>query len=227
MEERFIYNVVPRRPIRNLIKGKVVSRSENLSLTKDEVLYCLKFGAVYRKFYGETKMERVVPSNLDRLHRREHLSEKDYQSLSTTGHYVASGFFDTGDSGATDPIDKKKHSEPEEQFLPLGNQEDESVSSETDNIGFEQESSDNSIEEDIVNDTDEEYLEDEIPVTTSSVSSIEMDIIEEVDAEEYLEDEDEEDQTNVEEMLNDIPSNTNQQNQANNKHGSKKKRNRH
>ena len=81
LEESFVYTVHPRTPIRNIVKGKVIFKAENLSLTKQEALECLKYGAVYRKFYTESSPERVTPSNIDRLHRPVHLSQAEYKAL--------------------------------------------------------------------------------------------------------------------------------------------------
>lgn len=81
LDERYMYTVVPRSPIRNLIKGKAIIKATNLQLSKDEVKACLKHGAVYRKFYCESNSERVTPSNLDRLHRKDHITEKQYEKL--------------------------------------------------------------------------------------------------------------------------------------------------
>ena len=81
LDERYMYTVVPRSPIRNLIKGKAIIKATNLQLSKDEVKECLKYGAVYRKFYCESNSERVTPSNLDRLHRKDHITEKQYEKL--------------------------------------------------------------------------------------------------------------------------------------------------
>lgn len=79
MDTRFMYTVAPRRPIRNLIKGRIIVRPENLLLTKEDVLLCIKHGPVYRKFHLDTNLERVTPSNLDRLHREIHFTEEQYK----------------------------------------------------------------------------------------------------------------------------------------------------
>lgn len=170
MEERFTYTVNPRRPIRNLIKGKTIVRSENLSLTKSEVLFCLKFGPVYRKFYKSNKLERVLPSNLDRLHRKDYLTEKEYNNLLEKDCKVASGFFDCEDSGVTDPYSEKKDP-AEEQSFPDENNEEKSVS-EVDNIEFNETDGDDSVE--LNGDT--EPVEDDS--TDSSVEDEKEDLIE-------------------------------------------------
>ncbi len=84
MDERFMYTVCPRVPIRNIVRGKVIVRSTNLSLSKDDVLECLKYGRVYRKFYCEENLEMVTPSNIDRLHRKDHLTEAEYNAMKSS-----------------------------------------------------------------------------------------------------------------------------------------------
>ena len=178
MEERFTYTVNPRRPIRNLIKGKTIVRSENLSLTKSEVLFCLKFGPVYRKFYKSNKLERVLPSNLDRLHRKDYLTEKEYNNLLEKDCKVASGFFDYEDSGVTDPYSEKKDP-TEEQSFPDENNEEESVS-EVDNIEFNETDGDDSVElngdtELLEDDSTEESVDDNVEFNeTDGDDSVEL-----------------------------------------------------
>lgn len=106
LEERFTYQVVPKKPIRNIVKGKIITRPTVLSLSKSEVLSCLKFGNVYRKFYLEpsTNMEKVTPTNLDRLHRSNHISETDYNNnLSDEDNKTVSGLTYTESSGTVNP----------------------------------------------------------------------------------------------------------------------------
>lgn len=81
LEERYVYTVKPKKPIPGIIKGKLINRPQNLSLSKEEVLECIKYGPVYRKFYLDSNMEMVTPSNIDRLHRSRHLSELEYSKL--------------------------------------------------------------------------------------------------------------------------------------------------
>lgn len=80
MEERFLYMVVPRRPIKGIIKGKAILKPTNVQLTKNEVRECLKSGSVYRRF-SSSKLERVVVSSVDRFHRSEFISEEAYNKL--------------------------------------------------------------------------------------------------------------------------------------------------
>ena len=116
LEERFTYVVMPRRPIRNLIKGKNIIKETTLLLSKSEVSECLKHGRVYRKFYLEsTGMERVIPSNLDRLHRSNHISEADYNNLKDKGEKTVSGL--STDSLGTVTPESEQHEENDVEIV--------------------------------------------------------------------------------------------------------------
>ena len=79
MEERFLYTVYPKKPIRGVLPGnKAISSGKSLSLTKEEVLGCMKFGTVYRRFANEGRNERVTTLNLDRLHNAKFIEPKDW-----------------------------------------------------------------------------------------------------------------------------------------------------
>lgn len=78
-ETRFLYSVYPQRPIKGILpNNRPINGPRSLSLTKEEVLTCLKFGTVYRRFANEGKNERVTMSNIDRLHNERFIMEKDY-----------------------------------------------------------------------------------------------------------------------------------------------------
>ena len=79
-EIRFLYSVFPKKPIKNLLpNGRPINSPKSLQLTKEQVLYCMKFGTVYRRF-GEGREERTTTLNLDRLHNREYIEEKDWNA---------------------------------------------------------------------------------------------------------------------------------------------------
>ena len=67
MNESFMYQIVPRRPIRSLIPGKNINRPCSLKLTKEQVILCMKYGPVYRCMPGSNPI-RVTGKNLDSLH---------------------------------------------------------------------------------------------------------------------------------------------------------------
>ena len=65
MEERFLYEIRPVRPI--IINGRRTRRACSLNLTKDEVKEYLASANVYRRF-GGTDVVKVTGANLDQLH---------------------------------------------------------------------------------------------------------------------------------------------------------------
>lgn len=78
-ETRFLYSVYPQRPIKGVLpNNRPICGPKSLSLTKEEVLICLKFGTVYRRFANENRNERVNLDNLDRLHNERFIMEKDF-----------------------------------------------------------------------------------------------------------------------------------------------------
>lgn len=79
-ETRFLYSVYPQRPIKGLLpNNRPINGPRSLSLTKEEVLICLKSGSVYRRFANENRNERVDLTNIDRLHNERFIMEKDYK----------------------------------------------------------------------------------------------------------------------------------------------------
>ena len=79
-EMRFLYSVYPKKPIRNLLSnGRPINSPKTLSLTKEEVLYCMKSGTVYRRFGSIDRNERVTTINLDRLHQKEFVTEEEWK----------------------------------------------------------------------------------------------------------------------------------------------------
>ena len=80
-DKKFLYSVRPRRPIKNLNKEVAVIRTpKTLYLTADEVRECLKCGTVYRRFKADQNVQ-VAGRDVDRLHREEFLTEKEYAKL--------------------------------------------------------------------------------------------------------------------------------------------------
>ena len=68
MNERYTYQIFPRRPIKNLIPKKGIRKPCALQLTKEEVKICMASGPVYRCIPGKAPV-RVTGSNLDELHK--------------------------------------------------------------------------------------------------------------------------------------------------------------
>lgn len=65
MEERFLYELRPVRPV--VIGGRVSRVPCSVNLTKDEVIEYMKKCNVYRRF-GATNLVKVTGANLDSLH---------------------------------------------------------------------------------------------------------------------------------------------------------------
>lgn len=170
LEERFIYVVHPRRPIRNLIKGKVIIKPETLSLSKEEVLACLKYGAVYRKFYTETP-ERVYPSNLDRLHRSKYLTETAYAALiKKEEQKTAPGLSDEGLGVEVPPLEEDNN---------IDESTVESKKAEEEQLSIDNSSVENTIENDEIEKTVEDKVEEkeEVEETSNTESFIPTDIL--------------------------------------------------
>ena len=73
MDDRFMYQIRPRKPIVNLIPGKGIRKPMSIKLTKEEVKKCIGYGPVYRAFPSIPPI-RVTGSNLDSLH----VTEEEY-----------------------------------------------------------------------------------------------------------------------------------------------------
>lgn len=81
-EIRFLYSVYPKKPIKNLLpNGRPINSPKTLSLTKEEVLMCMKSGTVYRRFGSINRNERVTTMNLDRLHQRDFVTEEEWKKM--------------------------------------------------------------------------------------------------------------------------------------------------
>lgn len=79
-EKKYLYSVKPRRTIKGVAGIAAIRTAKSLFLTKEEVLQCVKDATVYRRFSAD-KSEQVTPFKLDRLHRDEYLTEKEYKEL--------------------------------------------------------------------------------------------------------------------------------------------------
>ncbi len=79
LEEVYAYQVNTRMPILGLSVG-TLKVPATVKLTKDDVAVCIKKAPVFRRFSKDDK-ERVTLSNIDRLHRAEHLTEKEFEDL--------------------------------------------------------------------------------------------------------------------------------------------------
>ena len=77
--ERFLYEIRPIKPIKDLIPGKGIKAPCSMQLTKEEALHCMKYGSVYRNF-SDSGMNpiRVTGSTIDRLHNANFISEDEW-----------------------------------------------------------------------------------------------------------------------------------------------------
>lgn len=81
MDVRYLYSVNPKKPIRT-IKGVPVLRTpKSLQLTKEDVIECLKYGSVYRRFANENRIERVTINSVDRFHNAKFMTEEEYEAF--------------------------------------------------------------------------------------------------------------------------------------------------
>lgn len=110
-EQTYLYSVHPRTVIKELPVAPI-RVPKSLYLTKDQVLICLKHGAVYRRFANEGKNERVTIINVDRLHNEKFMTEEQYAAFLQSG--VADNRGTTiGDTTVTPDNDKEPEKDPE------------------------------------------------------------------------------------------------------------------
>ena len=77
----FLYTVNPRKVITGLSGVNAIRTAKSLFLTKEDVKICLQKATVYRRFASEGINERVTVGNIDRLHRENYVSEKDWDTM--------------------------------------------------------------------------------------------------------------------------------------------------
>ena len=80
-ELAFLYTVNPRKVITGLSGVNAIRTAKSLFLTKEDVKICLQKATVYRRFASEGINERVTVGNIDRLHRENYVSEKDWDAM--------------------------------------------------------------------------------------------------------------------------------------------------
>ena len=66
---KFLYEVAPKIPIRDLFPNEIIRRERIMELAKEEVLHCLKYGSVTRKFANQNLDKKVTLDNIDQLHK--------------------------------------------------------------------------------------------------------------------------------------------------------------
>lgn len=154
MEERFLYEIRPVRPI--IINGRRTRRACSLNLTKDEVKEYLASANVYRRF-GGTDVVKVTGANLDQLH----ISKEARGNINTDAEKANLGDKapDNNQEGITgDKIDDKVDKIKKESETDNSDNESEEDTDETPNA---EESTEDSTTEDDVTDSDDAAKETE------------------------------------------------------------------
>lgn len=78
--ERFLYEIHPHRPIKNLIPGRLIVKPCSMKLTKEEVETCMAFGPIFRVFTGQMPI-RVTGSNMALLHVAKYEEYKNKEKV--------------------------------------------------------------------------------------------------------------------------------------------------
>lgn len=175
-EQTYLYSVHPRTVIKELPVAPI-RVPKSLYLTKDQVLICLKHGAVYRRFANEGRNERVNITSVDRLHNEKFMTEEQYAAFLQSG--VADNRGTTIGDTVTPDKDQNKESEtteteesenntPEQTVEPVVETEEavETTEEEEDecaacNIDYTQLESTETAEEEVVEESTEQEVEEE------------------------------------------------------------------
>ena len=89
IEERYLYTVNPKKPIKSLNPSiPTIRTSKSLLLTKEEVLKCFECGPVYRRFSNIGLVERISKADVDRVHRTNYISKEDWKKIQKTTEVV-------------------------------------------------------------------------------------------------------------------------------------------
>lgn len=124
MDDRFMYQIRPRKPIVNLIPGKGIRKPMSIKLTKEEVKKCIGYGPVYRAFPSIPPI-RVTGSNLDSLHvsEEEYLNKdkKEVKPSNSTEKVVEEQKQEViiPEEPKTEPLTEEKVEEHEEKPIPV------------------------------------------------------------------------------------------------------------
>jgi hypothetical protein len=133
MSDRYLYSIYPRKPIKLSDEIGVIRVPKSLQLTKEEVLKCLKFGPVQRRFANENIIEKVYPSNLDRLHNAKYMTEEEYEKFAKKYQTGIANLYSTDsepEAPAAPEVEPEKEETPAEQTAEAIADEDKPVESE-------------------------------------------------------------------------------------------------
>ena len=214
-EQTYLYSVHPRTIIKELPVAPI-RVPKSLYLTKDQVLICLKHGAVYRRFANEGKNERVTITNVDRLHNEKFMTEEQYAA------FLQSGVADNRGTIIGDIVTPDKDQDETEVDSEKENESETTGTEESENNNPEQ-TVETAAENEEVTETEEE--EDECAACNIDYSQLESTETTEEDAvEESTEQEVEEEAASESvETVTEQTNNNGQQNWNNNngknKHG--------
>lgn len=85
LPETYLYEVINNRRVIKLEGGVEIRSPKSLYLTKEDVLTCLEYAYVYRRFAdSQVARQRVTKFNLDRLHRANYISEEEWNAMQNT-----------------------------------------------------------------------------------------------------------------------------------------------
>ena len=113
--EKYLYEVQPSRVVM-ITDVQPFRHPQSLELTLDQVLEALPSAVVYRRF-GVGNIQMVVPSNAERLHNAEFMTEAEYEEFK---------YNQKAGKGGTVLKDEKKEekaSEPKVEETPVVEQE--------------------------------------------------------------------------------------------------------
>ena len=116
MESTYLYSVHPKKIIKGLLE-QPIRTARSLYLTKEQVKVCLKYGSVYRRFANENKIERVLISNIDRLHNEKFMTESEYEQYKKSLTDSMRGSVINTDSKAT-PVSEDTNREEKVEEKP-------------------------------------------------------------------------------------------------------------
>ncbi len=82
IEERYLYTISPKRPIRYLNPNTpLINSNKSLLLTKEEVIKCFGYATIYRRFSNNNITEKITKFDIDRVHRAKYISKEEWDKM--------------------------------------------------------------------------------------------------------------------------------------------------
>ena len=82
IEERYLYTISPKRPIRYLNPNTpLINSTKSLLLTKEEVIKCFGYATIYRRFSNNNIAEKITKFDIDRVHRTKYNSKEEWDKM--------------------------------------------------------------------------------------------------------------------------------------------------